>query len=150
VHPLFGIEQRRPAVLALPRQVKVAGTLVQREPGARWFTLILPRARVPSVLDERVPLECLAEWLGKPVVVAGRAVFGPSGALLCLQAHRLEEPRKGAELWSRVPKPLFVRAEAANAHRVMQRPRRGLDAIIGHWPGDEDDHAVDEALEYLS
>jgi hypothetical protein len=86
------------ASVPLPRQVRIAGKLEQLDPTGRRFTLTLQSGLVLGVVDESVPSERVAEWLGKPVVASGLAVFRPSGALLRLEAHRFDKPAPQAAL----------------------------------------------------
>jgi hypothetical protein len=149
-HEQVEVIARLLASVPRPRQVRITGTLEPLEPGDRRFTLTLPHASVRGLLDEGMPSERLAEWSGRVVLASGLAIFRPSGSLLRLEAQRLDVPRKGAEVWNEVPKPLFAFAEPASTYRVPQTPHNGLAALIGQWPGDEGDDAVDEALEYIS
>lgn len=134
-----------------PRRTRVTGTLERVEPGGRRFTLRLhDGSAVLGVADDELPAERLAAQLGARVTVTGRAVFKPSGGLLRMETTRVDEPRKGSEVWSMPPTPLFGFAEPVAKYRVPQTSTSGLNAVMGTWPGDEDDETVEATLELLS
>jgi hypothetical protein len=133
-----------------PRQVRVAGRLASVPHDDRAFTLQLDEGVVRGLVSERVSPAQLARSVGAPVVVSGLAVFRPSGAVLRLEAHRIDEADERAGVWGRMPRPLFEAAEPVVQYRVRQDPRSGLAAIMGKWPGDESDEEIAEILEQLS
>jgi hypothetical protein len=133
-----------------PRQVRVAGKLEQIQHSDRRFALAVGSAVVRGVAQEGVTPEQLGALFGHQVVVSGQAVFRPSGSVLRLEADAFDEAGEQIGLWERVPKPLFGGAEATAKYLVPQGPRSGIAAIIGRWPGDEDDEEIVAALEHTS
>lgn len=136
------------AAIPRARRVRVTGVLEEVEP--RRFELRLTDGSTARALVDEVPQDRLASSSGRKVVVSGLAVFKPSGALLRIEATSIEEPRRGAEIWAKPPVPLFGFAEPAAKYRVPQTSQTGINAIMGTWPGDEDDDTVDEVLELIS
>jgi hypothetical protein len=134
----------------LPRSVRVAGELDSIRYSDRMFELVLPTGEKLRGVAEDVEGDALATLWGKPVVVAGAAVFRPSGSLLRVEA-RAFSPATEADLaiWGSSPHPLGSQAEAKSLH-VPQGPRTGLHALLGKWPGDEDDEAIRRGLEAVS
>jgi len=89
-------------------------------------------------IAEGVPPETLAALFGKKALVSAMAIFRPSGRVLRLEADHIEHAGEDFSLWSTEPQPL---AQPLDEHalRKSQGPRSGLIAIIGQWPGDEND-----------
>ena len=143
---LAGVQARVPS----PRQVRVSGKLEQIQHSDRRFTLLVGGTTVRGVAQEGVPAERLGALFGHNVVVSGQAVFRPSGAVLRLEADAFDEADERATLWQKVPKPLFTAIAESGKYRVPQGPRSGIAAIIGKWPGDEDDEEIAAALEHIS
>jgi hypothetical protein len=133
-----------------PQQARVAGKLEQIQHSDRRFSLIVGSAVVRGVAQEGVAPERLGMLFGRRVVVNGQAVFRPSGSMLRLEADAFDEAGERATLWEKVPKPLFSAMAGAAKYHVPQGPRSGIAAIIGKWPGDEDDEEIGEALEHIS
>lgn len=145
------IVERLVAAVPQPRKSRVTGMLERVEHDGRRFTLRLhDGSSVLGVADDDLQTERLAESVGSRVTITGLAVFRPSGSLLRLEATRVDAPRKGSEVWSIPPTPLFGFAEPVATYRVPQTSRSGLNAIMGTWPGDEDDDTVEETLELIS
>jgi hypothetical protein len=134
----------------VPRQVRVAGRLASVPHNDRAFTLQLSEGVVRGLIAERVSPAELERSSGASVVVSGLAVFRPSGAILRLEANRIDAADERAGVWGRIPQPLFEAAEPTTQYRAHQRPRSGLAAIMGKWPGDESDEEIAEILERLS
>lgn len=132
-----------------PRQVRIAGKLEQIQHSDRRFALLVDGTVVRGIAQEGVPAEWLGALFGRHVLVSGQAVFRPSGSLLRLEADSFEEAGGRVSLWEKVPKPLFASTAAAK-YLVPQGPRSGIAAILGQWPGDEDDDEIADALEFIS
>jgi hypothetical protein len=90
----------------------------------------------------------LAELWGKKAVISGMAVFRPSGKVLRLEADEISPAGEDFSTWSAEPKPLL--GSRGPSLRQPQGPRSGINAVIGQWPGEEDDDQVASALEELS
>lgn len=133
-----------------PQQVRVAGKLEQIQHSDRRFSLVVGGTVVRGVAQEGVPPEQLGALFGRQVVVNGQVMFRPSGTVLRLEADAFDEAGERATLWEKVPRPLFSATAGAVKYLVPQGPRSGIAAIIGKWPGDEDDSEIAEALEHIS
>lgn len=133
------------------QRVIVAGKLDELRHADRFFTLILDGGeRVRGVLSEgEIDLESLGRLWGKPVRVHGVAKFRPSGAVLRVDADRIEPAQGDVSLWSKVPGPVLDGGDLRLTARP-QGPRSGLAAIFGKWPGDETDEEILAALAELS
>ena len=132
-----------------PQAARISGKLDTIRHSDRMFTLLLEDGQSLKGVAEGIATEKLAELFGSIVLVTGRAVFRPSGRILRLDADGVEGAGDGRAVWSTVPMPLFDSLDGA-ALRRPQGPRSGVNAIIGRWPGDEDDATFAGALEALS
>jgi hypothetical protein len=133
------------------QQVVVAGKLDQISHSDRAFRLRLDDG---SLLQGLVPenaelLKSLPAFWGHKAVVHGLAKFRPSGRVLRLEASAIEAVNGDVRVWAEMPRPLFPAVDAAQI-RVPQGLRSGINAIIGQWPGEENDEEVRQALERLS
>ncbi|HET8774303.1 MAG TPA: hypothetical protein VFP80_10945 [Thermoanaerobaculia bacterium] len=132
-----------------PQRTRVSGTLDTIRHSDRMFTLVLEDGKAAKGIADGVAVEQLAALFGQRVVVAGTAVFRPSGALLRIEADSIDAAAADAAVWSRIPVPLFRNIDTT-ALRQPQGPRSGVNAIIGRWPGEESDEEVAGALTELS
>lgn len=137
----------------IPRdqQVIVAGKLDQISHSDRAFRLVLDDgSQLQGLVPESVELlKALPAFWGHKAVVHGQAKFRPSGRVLRLEATAIEAANGDVRVWAEMPRPLFAAMDAAQL-RAPQGPRSGINAIIGHWPGEETDDVVRQALERLS
>jgi hypothetical protein len=133
-----------------PRRVRIAGRLDAIRYSDRAFTLVLQSGeQMRGVLTEGDPHE-LTRHFGQLSIVSGLAHFRPSGALLRIDAERLEGgTEQDLALWSAKPQPLFAELDTRELQRP-QGPRSGINAIVGKWPGDETDDEVFAILEEIS
>lgn len=132
-----------------PQATRIAGKLDTIRHSDRMFTLLLGDGQSLKGVAEGVAVEKLADLFGSTVLVTGSAVFRPNGGILRLEADDLERVADGGSVWSNVPAPLFGSLDVAGLRRP-QGPRSGVNAIIGRWPGEEDEAAFASALEALS
>jgi len=132
-----------------PQRTRVSGTLDTIRHSDRMFTLLMEDRKAVKGIADGVAAEQLAGLFGQQVVVAGTAVFRPSGALLRIEADAIDVAGADAAVWARVPAPLF-RDLDSGVLRQAQGIRSGVNAIIGRWPGDESDHDIAVALRELS
>lgn len=132
-----------------PQRARVSGTLDTIRHSDRMFTLLLEGGKAAKGIAEGLAAKQLAELFGQSVVVSGTAVFRASGGLLRIEAEAIEPAGSDAAVWARVPAPLFRIMDAASL-REPQGPRSGVNAVIGHWPGDESDEEIATALRELS
>jgi hypothetical protein len=146
------VERVRSLRLQTPpsRRVRVAGLLDAIRHSDRRFILVLSDGSNVTGIAEGVEDRHLSGLWGKEAVVSGLAVFRPSGALLRIEADRIE-PAKPSDMqtWSEVPQPLRSEIDSRALHKP-QGPRSGVNAILGKWPGDETDDEIDALLEEIS
>ncbi len=133
-----------------PRTVRIAGELDSIRYSDRMFELVLPnRDKLRGVAEEVEEGDLAALW-GKPVVIAGMAVFRPSGSVLRIEARAVcQATESELAIWGISPRPLGSQSDMRDL-RVPQGPRTGLHALLGQWPGDEDDDTIRRALEAVS
>ncbi len=128
-----------------PRKVRVSGKLHMIEFARQVFSVELADgAKVRGVWlgDSIEPLR--AHW-GNSVVFSGTAVFRPSGLVLRVETDRIEQATEADAFFSEMPKasPRAVRLEQEIA---AQKPRGGIAAVFGKWPGDESDEELERLL----
>jgi hypothetical protein len=132
-----------------PQRTRLSGTLDTIRHSDRMFTLLMDDGKAAKGIAEGVAADQLAHLFGQRVIVAGTAVFRPSGALLRIEADAIDAAGANDAVWSRLPTPLFRDLDVTTL-RQLQGPRSGVNAIIGRWPGDETDDEVAAALRELS
>jgi hypothetical protein len=133
------------------RRVVVAGKLDVLRHSDRVFTLVLDSGAIVRavVASDEIDLRALGELWGRTARISGLAAFRPSGALLRVDADRIEAAVGDTSLWSRMPTPLSQELDTRALHRP-QGPRSGVNAIFGQWPGDESDDDLLRMLGELS
>jgi hypothetical protein len=115
----------------------------------RVFRLVAESGQtIEGVIGDDIDLGALARLWGQAARVSGVAKFRPSGALLRIDAERIEPATGEVSLWSRAPTPIFRELDGRKLS-VPQGPRSGVSAIWGQWPGDESDEEFDAALSQL-
>jgi hypothetical protein len=133
-----------------PRAVRVAGKVDAIRHSDRMFTLVLPSGVALRGLADRIDPGQLASLFGQVAMVSGQAVFRPSGAVLRIDAERIQPAStEDTALWGQVPRPLQGPA-SLRPLRVHQGPQGGINAIFGQWPGEESEEDVRAALEQRS
>jgi hypothetical protein len=132
-----------------PQRARVSGMLETIRHSDRMFTLLLEGGKSVKGTADGLAAKQLTERFGQRVVVSGTAVFRASGALLRIEADSIEPAGSDAAVWARVPTPLFRIMDTVSLHEP-QGPRSGVNAVIGHWPGDESDEEIATALRELS
>jgi len=133
--------------LASHRQVKVAGRLEAIRLSDYTFALITAETQCTiNGFAKAIEPQTLSTLLGKNVVVSGTAHFTQQGAVLILEATKIEIAKgNDLEIWGQVPTPLHRPFDMTDFFEP-----RGLSAIIGKWPGNETDEEIIKALEELS
>ena len=92
----------------------------------------------------------IASMLGKPLLVVGRVYYRPSGRALRIDAEQVSPATADdLRLWSSLPAPRG-QALTTSELRKPQGPRSGVAAIIGRWPGDENDEEIETCLKRIS
>lgn len=134
-----------------PQQAKMAGKLDLIRHSDRTFILQVPETReqIKGITDSH-NLEDLQGLWGKLVLVSGKVYFTARGSILRIEADQIRAAsEREIMMWSIPPAPL-KKPTSAVEFRVPQGPRSGINAVLGHWPGDESDDEIEEALETLS
>jgi hypothetical protein len=132
-----------------PQRTLVSGTLDTIRHSDGMFTLLMDGGKAVKGIADGVAAGQLAQLFGQQVVVAGTAVFRPSGALLRVEAAAIDPADPGEAIWGKVPRPLFS-GQDSSALRQPQGMRSGVNATIGQWPGEESDEEIVAALRELS
>jgi hypothetical protein len=122
-----------------PQEVRVAGQLDMIRRSTRSFALQMDGGQeVHGVLENADGVDQMREFFGKRVLVLGKAVYRPSGSLLRLDAHAIQDGVGQPSIFSAIPPP--------RSRRVLppkkQTPGQGWDSLsayFGGWPGDETD-----------
>lgn len=122
-----------------PLEVRVAGQLDMIRRSTRSFGLQLDDGtEVQGVLESADEVDGLQKFLGKRVLILGRAIYRPSGSLLRIDAHAIEQGEGQPSIFSIVP--------PSPSRRIPQVRRvsagHGCDSFssyVGCWPGNETD-----------
>ncbi len=144
-HRRHNTAERKPQ----PRQTRVTGVLDVIRHSTRSFSLKLEdRIEVRGVVKTREQIEELKKFLGKKLLVLGRAVYRTSGKLLRIDAEGFETGEGQPLLFAKVPparatRPTPVRIEPSS------RQRQGVPAFFGTWPGEETDEDFERMLAEL-
>ena len=134
-----------------PRRVRLAGRIDQPSLKSSSFVLDLADGSAVKCVLIEGDRSLLKSFFGEIALVEGTAQFRPSGRLLRVDVQRVEEatPRDAA-LFSTEPRPLEYQDDLNGVSRPRPPRRRGLDAIIGQWPGDESDEELERMLHEMS
>lgn len=132
-----------------PRRLKLYGVLDMLRLSTQGFEIKLESGENATGVLVQGNVRELQEFLGHPVTVYGRAVYRPSGRLLRIDADEIVPPSTGDRFFTTIPHGT-PQEDSLRRSIKDQALRRGLSAIIGHWPGDETDEQVQEALHHLS
>jgi len=136
-------------VRRITRQIKLCGTLDMLRVSTQGFGIRLQSGEeAPGVLV-RGDVCDLKDLLNRRVTVYGRAVYRPSGRLLRIDADEIVPATDKDQFFARIPE---VTPPNRNLkQRINQQATgRGIEAIIGKWPGDETDEQIYEVLDRLS
>lgn len=133
-----------------PQAVRLAGKLDLIKHSDGTFTVELPTGDKVKGITEEDQRDRLQQLWGANALVVGTAHFGPSGKILRIEARMVRAAsEKDSQLWAIPPEPQQLRVAEAKV-RVSQGPRSGINALIGKWPGDEEDDAILDILEQMS
>ena len=133
----------------MPQRVRIAGNLDMIRASTQTFTLKLDDGQeVQGVLAEG-DIGALKGLFRRPVLVLGRAVYRASGRVLRIEADEIQPATDRDRFFATLPKPRRRRFDLRNVLRE-QGHKRGVEAILGQWPGDETDDAIEQALEEIS
>jgi hypothetical protein len=132
------LSQRTPP----PSQVRLAGKLDMIRHSTRTFGLLTDQnIEVRGVLDSQDMTESLKAFLGKRVLVLGKAIYRPSGSLLRIDASAVQLGEGQPSLFSKIPIARSARP-ALMRSKVSDNAKKGVAAFLGTWPGDESDEEL--------
>src|SRR5262249_26968012 len=132
-----------------PHQVRIVGTLDMIRASTQGFGLKLDDGSELAGIYERGDISDLEPFFRKRVIVSGNLVYRPSGRPLRLDTTYLRTADGESSVWSRLPGSPVERLDVREL-RQPQTKKTGVNAILGQWPGDEDDEEVGEKLSSLS
>jgi hypothetical protein len=112
------------------QEARLVGNLDAVVWSSRGFVLVTKAGeRVRGVLVDG-DQSLLKEWLGKTVLVHGRAVFRPGGGLLRIEARGIESGVDAPPILSRLPKPAFgLQPRSSAAPKPVTRDGRQVSAF---------------------
>ena len=130
-------------------QIRLTGKLDMIRYSTRSFGLVTDEGvEVRGVLDSQEQTDSLKAFLGRRVLVLGKAVYRPSGSLLRIDAAGVEQGDGQPLLFSRIPP-----ARTSRPHLIRNRPadiqKRGVAAFFGTWPGEETDDDFEAMVKEL-
>ena len=134
------------------QQARVAGNLDSIRHSDTTFGLLIPDSRetVRGIATQKL-LDDMQRLWRQDVLVTGTAHFAASGKLLRVEAESLRQAAdRDLGVFGQKPIPMGTPDDSYAGLRIPQGPRTGLNAVVGKWPGDEDDEQVDRALAELS
>lgn len=130
-------------------RVRVSGIVDSLTASRSGFVMQLDdEAAVRGRFDEQLRDDFQSLW-GERAVVVGVADFKPSGAVRHVEAERVSKASERDSLWSKMPRATQTEFKSVD-FRKPAASKGGLSALVGSWPGDEDDETVNEALRKLS
>jgi hypothetical protein len=135
------------AKLSPPRRVRLSGELEELDPSAGIFSLRLDCGASVRGIAGAEEVDLREDLRGKRVVVAGHAVFHPSGSVLRIETEQIAESQEEDSFYSKMPRPLLAKLSAFSRPQTADS---GLNAIIGRWPGTESDDELIAALAEMS
>ena len=94
-------------------------------------------------------INTLTALVGQPVLVLGRAVYRASGNVLRIEADEVQPATDRDRFFATLPKPRRRRFDVGQIVRE-QSHKKGVEAILGKWPGDETDEEIEQGLKDLS
>jgi len=131
------------------RQVRVTGILDMIRHSTRSFGLKLEnRIEVRGTVRTREQIEKLKQFLGKKLLVLGRAVYGASGKLLRIDAEGFESGEGQPRLFAKVPTAREVRPAPVRINSDLHQ-QQGVPTFFGTWPGEETDEDFERMLAEL-
>jgi len=132
-----------------PAQIRLTGRLDMIRSSTRSFGLLTDEGvEVRGVLDSQEQTDSLKAFLGRRILVLGKAIFRPSGSLLRIDAAGVEAGEGQPSLFSKIPvarsaRPQLIRSKAGDVQK------RGVAAFFGAWPGEETDEDFDAMVKEL-
>ena len=133
----------------LPQRVRVVGTLDMVRSSTQSFALRLDGGQEVQGDLVQGDINTLTALVGQPVLVLGRAVYRASGNVLRIEADEVQPATDRDRFFATLPKPRRRRFDVGQIVRE-QSHKKGVEAILGKWPGDETDEEIEQGLEDLS
>jgi hypothetical protein len=132
-----------------PRQIRLTGVLDMIRHSTRSFGLKLDDGtEVRGVLGTHEQTEDLKQFLGKKLLVLGRAVYRPSGKLLRIDAEGFESGEGQPLLFAKIPSPRQARPALVRT-KPLAHQQQGVPAFFGIWPGEETDQDLERMVREL-
>ena len=133
----------------MAQRVRIVGILDRIRASTQAFTLKLEDGEeVQGVLAEG-DIGTLEDLFRRPVLVLGRAVYRAAGHVLRIEADEIQPATDRDRFFVTLPRPRRRRLDMRDSLRE-QGHKKGVGAILGQWPGDETDDAIEQALEEMS
>jgi hypothetical protein len=127
-----------------PQAIRITGKLDMIRHSTRSFGLVTDDGNeVRGVFETQDWSEETKEYLGKRVLVLGKAVFRPSGSLLRIDVAAVEGGEGQPLLFAKLPKPRAARPEIL---RSKPSDKYGVAAFFGTWPGEESEEDFESAV----
>lgn len=131
-----------------PRQIRLTGMLDMIRHSTRSFGLKLEDGtEVRGVLETHEQTEGLKQFLGRKLLVLGKAVYRPSGKLLRVDAEGFGTGEGQPLLFAKLPPPRVSRPAPVRAK--LPAYQRQVPAFFGTWPGEETDEDFERMLQEL-
>jgi hypothetical protein len=132
-----------------PQRVRLVGKLDALVASTQRFSVLLDTGeKIDGVFPED-QIDAIQQLWRKRVVVLGTAVYRASGRLLRIDADKLKLGEHEPSIFSQLPAPRGGKLDLSKL-RKPQGARSGMAAIMGRWPGNENDEQIEAALEQLS
>ncbi len=129
-------------------RARVSGVLDMIRVSDRLFELLLPDNQRICVIWTASSVVPLRDFLSKPVVIEGIAVYRPSGSLLRIDAEAILPATEHDNFFATLPKPMSRKLDVKSL-RSVQTAETGINRIWGAWDGDETDEEILAALEEM-
>jgi hypothetical protein len=133
----------------MPQSVRIAGTLDMIRASTQTFILKLEDGQEVQGALAHGDIGALKALFRRPVLVLGRAVYRASGHVLRIEADEIQPATDQDRFFATLPQPRRRRFDLRNVLRE-QGHKRGVEAILGQWPGDATDEVIERALEEIS
>ncbi len=133
-----------------PQRVRITGRLDMVRVSDRAFELLLEDGQHVRAVWAQPSVAHLGEYLGRPVVVEGQAVFRPSGSVLRIDAEAIAQTQEVDAFFSRLPEAKLSMRRAMEQSTAPRKGASAFAAIYGQWPGEESEEQLVAALEEIS
>ena len=105
-------------------------------------------SEVRGLVKTREQTEELKQFLGKKLLVLGRAVYRVSGTLLRIEAEGFEAGEGQPRLFAKVPAAREIRPTIVPI-KPASHQHQSVSAFFGTWPGEETDEDFERMLAEL-